>query len=79
MLFNLAKTLPGERHGALREQLELLDAMLEKNYYLPADLALARIADSQGLGGSTESGEPVWATEAVLSTHSNPTPALTYV
>jgi uncharacterized membrane protein len=61
MLFNLANTLPGERHAALRQELELLDAMLEKLYLLPPDLALARIADSQGLGGSTNTAEPKWA------------------
>jgi len=61
MLFNLGNTLPAERHAALRQELELLDAMLEKLYLLPADLALARIADSQGLGGSTLTTEPKWA------------------
>jgi len=68
MIFNLANTLPGERHAALRQELELLDAMLEKLYLLPADLALARIADSQGLGGSTLTTEPKWAAKPDPST-----------
>jgi len=61
MIVNLAATLPPVRHAALRRQLELLDGMLNELYHLPEDLALARIADSQGLGGSTESGAPLWA------------------
>jgi hypothetical protein len=35
--------------------------MLEKLYTLPEDLALARIPDSQGLGGSTEVAPVTWA------------------
>ena len=61
MLVNLANTLPAVRHGALRQELGLLDRMLEKLYVLPEDLALARIPDSQGLGGSTETAAPAWA------------------
>jgi uncharacterized membrane protein len=61
MIVNLASTLPAERHPALRRQLELLDASLEGLYSLPGDLALARIPDSQGLGGSTEATTPRWA------------------
>ncbi len=53
MLMNLSETLPAERHTALRRELDLLDRMIEKLYALPEDLALARIPDSQGLGGST--------------------------
>ncbi len=53
MIINLANTLPADRHAALRLELHLLDQMLEKLYVLPEDLALARIPDSQGLGGST--------------------------
>jgi uncharacterized membrane protein len=54
MIVNLTNTLPAERHAALRQQLSLLDRMLEKLYVFPEDLALARIPDSQGLGGSTD-------------------------
>lgn len=52
MLVNLRDTLPAERHPALTQQLELLDRMAEKIYLLPEDLALSRIPDPQGLGGS---------------------------
>ncbi|MDR3405958.1 MAG: DUF2254 domain-containing protein [Chthoniobacter sp.] len=61
MIINLANTLPAERHPALRQELDLLDRMLEKLYLMPEDLALARIPDSQGLGGSTETGATRWA------------------
>ena len=50
MIENLIKTLPEFRHPALREQLDLLDRTIEKIYVIPEDLALARVADSQGLG-----------------------------
>jgi uncharacterized membrane protein len=50
MIENLIKTLPEFRHPALREQLDLLDRTLERIYVIPEDLALARVADSQGLG-----------------------------
>ena len=53
MLVNLRETLPAERHPALIKELDLLDRMIEKIYVLPEDLALARIPDPQGLGGST--------------------------
>jgi uncharacterized membrane protein len=61
MIVNLANTLPAVRHAALRREFDLLDRMLEKLYVLPEDLALARIPDSQGLGGSTETTTPKWA------------------
>jgi uncharacterized membrane protein len=53
MLENLIRTLPVQRHAALREQLDLLDRVLPDYYKLPEDLALARIPDSQGLGGAS--------------------------
>jgi uncharacterized membrane protein len=61
MIVNLANTLPTDRHAALRREFHLLDQMLEKLYVLPEDLALARIPDSQGLGGSTAGTIPPWA------------------
>jgi uncharacterized membrane protein len=54
MILNLMKTLPAERHPALQQELGRLDRMLQNLYTLPEDLALARIPDPQGLGGSTE-------------------------
>jgi uncharacterized membrane protein len=57
MIVNLTDTLPAQRHFALRKELELLDRTIEKLYVLPEDLKLARIPDSQGLGGSSHSEE----------------------
>jgi uncharacterized membrane protein len=54
MILNLVDTLPTQRHPALLRELDLLDRMLEKLHPLPEDLALARIPDRQGLGGSTD-------------------------
>jgi uncharacterized membrane protein len=54
MIINLQNTLPAERHPALQQEAELLDRTIEKLYPFPEDLALARIPDTQGLGGSTE-------------------------
>ncbi len=53
MLDNLAATLPAHRHAALAAELGRLDRMLETLYALPEDVALARVPDSQGLGGSS--------------------------
>ena len=50
---NLMQTLPEHRHAALRQELDLLDRALQKLYLFPEELALARIADSQGLGGAS--------------------------
>ena len=52
MLENLLAGLPEARGPALREELELLDLTLERLDMLPEDLALARVPDLQGLGGS---------------------------
>jgi uncharacterized membrane protein len=53
MIENLVATLPERRHPALCQELELLDRTIEKLYPLPQDLVVARIADTQGLGGSS--------------------------
>jgi uncharacterized membrane protein len=53
MTLNLIQTLPELRHAVLRQQLDLLDRALETCYAFPEDLALARIADSQGLGSTS--------------------------
>ena len=57
MIVNLTDTLPAQRRSALRKELELLDRTIEKLYFLPEDLSLARIPDSQGLGVSSHSEE----------------------
>jgi uncharacterized membrane protein len=51
MIDNLIQTLPAQCHSALQEQLSLLDRDISRNFTYPEELALARIADSQGLGG----------------------------
>ncbi|WP_371742548.1 DUF2254 family protein [Ensifer sp. ENS09] len=52
MIDNLENVLPESRKQALRTERDLLDRMIDKAYLLPEDAALARIADTQGLGGS---------------------------
>ena len=52
MIDNLLQTLPEQRHAALREELELLNRAITRHFSFSEDLALARIPDSQGLGGS---------------------------
>ena len=52
MLESLLRTLPERRHAALREELDLLNRAIEMHFPFPEDLALARIPDPQGLGGS---------------------------
>ena len=55
MIVNLTDVLPAQRHTALAKELELLDRAIERLYVLSEDLKLARIPDSQGLGGSSHS------------------------
>jgi uncharacterized membrane protein len=57
MIENVIETLPAHRHDALYEQLGLLDRELRKHFDFPEDLALAGIADSQGLGGHSPPGD----------------------
>jgi uncharacterized membrane protein len=51
MIENLVQTLPAHRQAALLQELSLLNREIERNFIYPEDLALARIADAQGLGG----------------------------
>jgi hypothetical protein len=51
MIENLVQTLPAHRHAALQQELGLLDREIRRNFTYPEDLALALIADAQGLGG----------------------------
>jgi uncharacterized membrane protein len=57
MIENLLQTLPEQRHPALHEELELLDRALAREHLFPEDMALARIPDSQGMGGSSATTE----------------------
>ncbi|HTH61225.1 MAG TPA: DUF2254 domain-containing protein [Paraburkholderia sp.] len=49
---NLVHSLPEYRHHALYVELALLDRAIASKQPFPEDMALARIPDSQGLGGS---------------------------
>lgn len=53
MLENLRRALPEHRRAALEKELELLDWAIHKHFNRPEELALARIPDLQGLGGSS--------------------------
>jgi len=53
MIENLTQTLPPHRHPALAAHLRLLDRDLERLFVNREDRDLARVADSQGLGGSS--------------------------
>ncbi len=55
MLENLRSTLPEHRRPTLEVQLDLLDWAVQRHFSRPEELALARIPDSQGLGGSSGS------------------------
>src|SRR6516162_3928953 len=56
MIENLIQTLPKHRHAILQSQLALLDRDIEKYFGYPEDLALARVGDTQGLGGASGVG-----------------------
>jgi len=49
MIENLGRTLPDHRQAALNIELDLLDRTIDRHYTFPEELALARIADTQGL------------------------------
>ena len=53
MIENLLGSLTEARRPALFREMELLDRTLEKIHHFPEDLALARKADLQGLGGTS--------------------------
>ena len=55
MLDDSLQSLPEPRLVALRQERDALDRTLQKLYALPEDLVLARVADPQGLGGSSRS------------------------
>ena len=59
MIENLLDSLPPHRHLALEQQRARLDRMIVDLYPIPEDLALARMADSQGLGGSSRPRRPL--------------------
>ena len=54
MLETLLNSVPESRRLPLRQELALLDRTVERLYAFPEELALARRADSQGLGGAAD-------------------------
>ena len=58
MIENLNETLPEHRQRELREQLTLLDKEIERLFVYPQERILARLADSQGLGGHSSKAKP---------------------
>jgi uncharacterized membrane protein len=52
MLLDLMHELPQYRAPMLQREMDLLKETLDRSFVVPADRELARIADSQGLGGS---------------------------
>ena len=52
MIDNLLALLPSYRHAPLLQEKARLDAAIEAAFKMPDELALARIPDVQGLGGS---------------------------
>jgi uncharacterized membrane protein len=56
MLENLIATLPAERAGALRVELQILKKSAERFFQEPEDRALAEESDSQGVGGTLDPG-----------------------
>jgi uncharacterized membrane protein len=51
MIENLKETLPSHRQDELQHQVSLLDREAKRLFRYPEELALAMVADSQGLGG----------------------------
>ena len=51
MIQNLLRALPAHRKPAMAMAMSLLDREIESAFTFPEDLALARVPDTQGLGG----------------------------
>jgi uncharacterized membrane protein len=58
MIENLKATLPSHRQNELQHEASLLDREAKRLFVYPEDLALAGIADSQGLGGHSNKIQP---------------------
>ncbi len=54
MIQNLLRALPAHRRKALTVEMSLLDREIERAFAFPEDLALARVPDTQGLGGHSD-------------------------
>ncbi|HET7803256.1 MAG TPA: DUF2254 domain-containing protein [Pseudolabrys sp.] len=58
MIENLNETLPDHRQRELQEQAVLLDHEIDRLFRYPQEQMLARLADSQGLGGHSSRTKP---------------------
>jgi uncharacterized membrane protein len=75
MLENLIQTLPEDRAGRLRLELEKLPRSAKRFFPEPADLALADIADLQGVGGKRHGQTNPHAQTTPADTPRDPSPA----
>ena len=69
MLENLRRTLPEHRHATLDTELDLLDSAIQTHFTRSEELALARIPDSQGLGGSIRSATAIADHKTAVDPH----------
>jgi len=69
MLENLRRTLPEHRHATLDIELDLLDSAIQTHFTRSEELALARVPDSQGLGGSIRSATAIADLKAPVDPH----------
>ncbi|WP_213305497.1 DUF2254 domain-containing protein [Paraburkholderia sacchari] len=69
MIDNLTMTLPASHHAALRCERDLLDAAIEREQILAEDAILARIGDTQGLGGSSVASSARSRPRLIVSMH----------
>jgi uncharacterized membrane protein len=53
VILNLMETLPAHRHPALQIEMDLLEREISRRQQHPENIALARIPDTQGLGGAS--------------------------
>jgi uncharacterized membrane protein len=58
MIEDLIAKLPARRHPPLRQELRLLDQIIDRLYLSPEERALARTPDMQGLGGGAIATTP---------------------
>lgn len=58
MLDDLLEALPDSRHPPVLREIQILDRVIETSFALPEDRELARIGDTQGLGGTVAGSAP---------------------
>ncbi len=57
MLDDLLRTLPEHRHGRVLQEASLLDREIDRHFIFPEEARLARVPDTQGLGGHSAAGQ----------------------